>query len=245
MTKTVLITGAARRIGAAIAELLHAKGMNIVLHYHTSKKEATQLCKIFNKKRPNSAIIVSANLLQTARLDKLVKQAVAAWGRLDVLVNNASQFYKTPVGDVTEHEWDDLLGSNLKAPFFLAQAAAPYLAKKKGCIINIGDVHTERSLRDYPVYCISKAGLIMLTKALAKELAPAIRVNAVSPNLIVWPEGKNKLSAQRKQKLLQRVALQRQGNPEDIAKAVLFLVLSADYVTGQVVTVDGGRSLFI
>ena len=217
----------------------------MVLHCYTSKKEAEQLCKKLNKKRENSAIMVSADLLKTAGLAKLVKQAVAAWGHLDVLVNNASRFYQTPIGDVTEREWDDLLGSNLKAPFFLAQAAAPYLAKKKGCIINIGDVHTERSLRDYPVYSISKAGLIMLTKALAKELAPKVRVNAVSPNLIAWPEGKNTLSPQRKQKLLQRVALQRQGNPDDIAKAVLFLIQSADYVTGQVVAVDGGRSLFM
>lgn len=241
--KVAFITGAARRIGAEIALCLHAAGMNIVVHYHTSAAEAKALCTQLNALREHSAIALQADLLQTSEFPHLIEEAVQAWGRLDVLVNNASRFYKTDPQEVTESAWDDLLDSNLKAPFFLIQTASSYLQKSQGCVVNITDIHGERPLSDYPVYCVTKAGLIMLTKALAKELGPDIRVNAVSPGAIAWPEGENDLSAAQKQHIIQKTVLKRHGEPGDIAKAVLYLVRDAGYVTGQVITVDGGRSL--
>ncbi len=242
--RVALITGAAKRIGADIAETLHEAGMNIVLHYHTSEHEASSLCDKLNKKRPNSAAILQADLMNIPHLKKLAHQAAEQWGHLDVLVNNAARFYRTPIHDVTESQWDELMTANLKAAFFLAQAAAPYLAKRQGCIVNIADVHGERPMQDYAVYCISKAGLLMMTKSLAKELGPDVRVNAVSPTMIS-PEGKNAVSDAVKKKVIERIALGRLGEGKDIAKAVLFLVASAEYVTGQVIAVDGGRSLSI
>lgn len=243
--KVVLITGAARRIGAAIARILHQADMNVVVHYNTSCHEAEELCQELNAERTHSAIAIRSDLSDVASIPMLIEQAFKTWGRLDVLVNNASRFYKTFVGDVSEKDWDDLLTNNLKSPFFLAQAAAPFLKKYHGCIINITDIHAERPVRDYPVYCISKAGLIMLTKTLAKELGPEIRVNAVSPGAILWPEGENSLSDSIKQKIVQRTLLERAGQSGDIAKAVLYFVKDADYVTGQILAVDGGRSLHI
>ena len=245
IAKVALITGAARRVGAEIAMLLHQSGMNVILHYHTSQKEAKDLCAVLNKKRHHSAIICCANLLETAGLQEIINHSVTEWGRLDVLVNNASSFYKTTMGKVTEQEWDDLLASNLKAPFFLSQNAALHLSKQQGCIINIADIHAERPMRDYSVYCISKAGLLMLTKALAKELGPHVRVNAISPGVVAWPEGENTVSEIGKQKIIERTVLQRHGDAKEIAKAVLFFVDAADFITGQVLAVDGGRSLFI
>jgi pteridine reductase len=244
-SKVVLITGAARRLGAEIAHILHEVGFNVVLHYHRSQEEAERLCALFNEKRPHSAITLQADLSDTKQLNHLVKQAAEEWGHLDVLINNASRFYKTPIDQVTEEIWNDLFNSNLKAPFFLCQAAQKYLQERKGCIINLADVHGERPMRDYGVYCISKAGLIMLTKTLAKELGPTIRVNAVSPGTVMLPEGENTLTKIQKEKILNRVSLRRHGTPKDIAKAVLYLVVDADYVTGTVLTVDGGRSLTI
>lgn len=241
--KVALITGAARRIGATIAKTLHQSGFNVIIHYHTSQVAAEQLCADLNAIRSHSAMIVQADLSVMTNMDVLVKNASQAWGRLDVLVNNASCFYKTFVGQITEQDWDDLLTNNVKAPFFLCQAAVPYLTKQQGCIVNITDIHAERPVSDYPVYCISKAGLVMLTKALAKELGPTIRVNAVSPGAIAWPEGDNHLSEELKQQIVNRTILQRGGEPLDIAKAVLYLVRDADYVTGQIIAVDGGRSL--
>lgn len=241
--KVALITGAARRIGAEIARTLHNAGMNIVIHYNSSEAEALELCAQLNQKRPHSVVAVRAELDQPENEKALIQQAVAAWGRLDVLINNASRFYRTPIGEVTEFAWEDLMNSNIKAPFFLSQAAAPHLSEQKGCIVNITDLHGERPLRDYSVYCISKSGLLMLTKILAKELGPSVRVNAVSPGAILWPEGKNSLSDKDKQKIIDGTALHRSGGPEDIAKAVLFFVRDAEYVTGQVVTVDGGRMI--
>ncbi len=243
--KVAFITGAARRLGAAIAETLHTAGFNVVLHYHRSGKEAKALCTLLNKNRENSACLLQADLAETAQLAKWVETAASTWGRLDVLINNASQFYKTPIGHVTETLWDALLTSNLKAPFFLCQAAMHYLKEQKGCIINICDVHGERPMRDYGVYCISKAGLLMLTKTLAKELGPAIRVNAISPGSVMLPEGDNTLTTKEQEKILSRVALRRHGTAQDIAKAVRYLVDQADYVTGTVLAVDGGRSLMI
>ena len=241
--KVGMITGSARRIGAEIARTLHAEGMNIVLHYNASEEAASQLCNDLNAIRHHSAALVQA-MLQASESEKgLIQQTVSIWGRLDALINNASRFYRTNMGQVTEYAWDDLLNTNLKAPFFLSQAAAPYLADQGGAIVNITDIHSERPLRDYSVYCISKAGLTAMTKILAKELGPSIRVNAIAPGAILWPEGENILSEAEKQKILARTSLQRVGEPHDIAKAVVFLLRDAPYVTGQILNVDGGRSL--
>ena len=242
MNKNVLITGAAKRIGADCARLLHDQGCNILLHYKSSQQEAEQLCDGFNLKRPDSAKLVQGNLQNREELEAIAQIANTCWGGLDVLINNASSFYPTPLNDVTEEQWDDLLGSNLKAPFFLGKALSNGLAKRQGCIVNIVDIHAERGLPGYSVYSIAKAGLVAMTKILAKELGPAIRVNAVAPGAILWPE--SGLSAQEKTEILQRIPLGRSGMPEDIAKAVLYLVKDADYVTGQILTVDGGRTLF-
>lgn len=239
--KVVLITGAAHRIGATTARLLHATGANIVLHYRASRKGALALQEELNAQRENSVILVQADLLQTEKLTALVREAKEAWGRLDVLVNNASTFYPTAIGEVGENEWNDLIGSNLKAPFFLAQAAAPHLKRARGCIVNIVDIHADRPLRGHPVYSIAKAGLVMLTKALAGELGPEVRVNAIAPGAILWPE--NDMDEVTKQRIVSRTFLKRQGTPNDIAKAALFLIRDADYTSGQVLTIDGGRSL--
>lgn len=242
--KAVLITGAARRIGAEIARLLHEFEMNIVLHYNASEEEAIDLCEQLNNEREHSAIAIQADLQGLESEKALIQQAVKAWGRLDVLVNNASRFYRTHFNKITEYAWDDLMNSNLKAPFFLSQAAAPYLAEHHGCIINIGDINAERPLRDYSVYCISKAGMVNLTKVLAKELGPHVRVNAVSPGAVLWPEGENKLTDEEKKMVIERTSLLKHGDPNDIAKAVLFFIKDANYVTGQILNVDGGRLLF-
>jgi pteridine reductase len=239
--RVVLITGAGRRIGAEIARFLHAQGINVVLHYYQSEKAAKTLCVALNKQRKNSAMVVQADLSIFDHLNLLIQKTVEFWGYLDVVVNNASVFYKTKIGKVKSDGWDELIDTNLKAPFFLAQAAFPYLAKRQGCIVNIADRHANHPLRDYSVYCISKAGLVMLTQALARELAPNVRVNAVSPGSIVWPEGGNSLSKAMQKKIIGRTALQRQGNALDIAKAVLFLIQEANYTTGQTIIVDGGR----
>lgn len=243
--KVALVTGAARRIGAEIARTLHRAGMNIILHYHSSEEEAVTLCRQLNDQRSKSALAICADLQEAESSKALMQQAIAGWGRLDVLVNNASRFYRTVIGKVTDYAWEDLMGSNLKAPFFLAQAAASALAETHGCIVNITDIHSERPLKDYSVYCLSKSGLLMMTKSLAKELGPTIRVNAVAPGRIVWPEGSNALSEEEKQKLIDETVLKRPGHPEDIAKAVLFFVRDADYITGQVLNVDGGGMLTI
>jgi len=241
--KVALITGAARRIGAEIAETLHAAGMNVVLHYHRSEAEAKTLCARFNQQRAHSAVLVQADLADLSGLESVIQKTVQEWGRLDVLINNASRFDKTKVGEVTQTLWQDLLNTNLAAPFFLSQAAAKHLAKFQGCIVNIADVHGERPMRDYAVYCMTKAGIVMLTKALAKELGPTIRVNAVAPGTVVPPEGENTLSEERAKKILSRTVLHRYGSAADVAKAVKFLIFEADFITGQVVSVDGGRLL--
>jgi pteridine reductase len=241
MQKNILITGAAKRIGACCARFLHSKGCNVFLHYRASKETASELCHELNQIRTNSAYIMQADLLNIDELNKLVVESCVAWGGIDVLINNASSFYPTAMSDVTELQWDELMCSNLKAPFFLAKALSGVLAKNRGCIINIADIHAERGLKGYPVYSIAKAGLVAMTKVLAKELGPAIRVNAVAPGAIMWPE--KTLTKQEKQDIIQRIALQRSGDPMDIAKAVWFLIEDADYMTGQVMTVDGGRTL--
>lgn len=239
--KYALVTGAARRIGAAIAERLHAEGVNVAIHYRQSKADAEEFCARLNAIRPNSARFFQADLNVENELVGLVDAVVEWSGRLDILVNNASSFYPTPLGQITEENWSDLVGSNLKAPLFLSQAAAPHLRASHGNIINIVDIHAFRPLREHAIYGAAKAGLAMLTRSLAKELAPDVRVNGVAPGAISWPE--NGMSDSVKQDILDQIPLQRTGAPEDIAGCAIYLVRDATYVTGQIIAVDGGRSL--
>ncbi len=243
MQKVVLITGGARRVGAVIARHLHAHNMRIIIHYRSSAKEAQALCDELNKIRADSAAILSADLNNTQTLSPLIQAAQQIWGTLDVLINNASNFYPTPLGTVTEQQWDDLSASNLKGPFFLAQAAAPLLTQQQGCIINLVDIRARQPLKDFSAYCIAKAGLLMLTKVLAKELAPQVRVNAIAPGVVLWPDDENEYDESTRTRILARTPLKRAGTPEDIAKTALFLINQADYITGQVIAVDGGRTL--
>ena len=236
-----LVTGAAHRVGATIARVLHSAGMNVVLHYRSSEGAAHTLRDELEAIRPHSAITLFAELLDYNSLPSLVEQAVAAWGRLDCLVNNASTFYPTPVAQTTAAQWDDLIGTNLRAPYFLSQAAAPWLSIAAGCIVNIVDIYAERPLKGHPVYSIAKAGLVMLTKTLAQELGPQVRVNAVAPGIVLWPE--QPVSDLYKNNLVARTALQRLGSPAEVARAVRFLVQEATYTSGHVLTVDGGRLL--
>lgn len=241
-TKVVLITGAAKRVGAAIARLLHQQGMNVIIHYHASSASALQLAEELNQVRKNSAATLTADLNQIAACENLITQAEKIWQRLDVLVNNASRFYPTPLGRVTLDQWQDLFASNLQAPFFLAQTAAPFLKKQRGCIVNITDIHAEKPLKKYPVYSMTKAALLMMTKSLAKELAPEIRVNAVAPGAVCWPGGENELNDEIKNKIVAQTLLKKAGTTKDIAKAVWFYI-DNDYITGQTLAVDGGRGI--
>jgi pteridine reductase len=236
-----LITGAARRIGAAIAHALHAHGANIAVHYRGSADDANKLADALNAERADSALTVQADLLDSGGLAQVVTGLVEQSGRLDVLVNNASTFYATPLEEVTEKDWDDLLGTNLKAPLFLAKAATPHLRATGGCIVNIVDIHAHRPLRNHPVYGPAKAGLAMLTRSLAKDLAPEVRVNGVSPGAILWPE--DGLPEKVEQSIIKQIPMGHTGEPDDIARAVLFLVKDAPYITGQIIAVDGGRSI--
>lgn len=239
--KVALITGAARRIGATIATTLHRNGANIAVHYRKSSADAEALVDRLNAERPDSAALFQADLNDTEALPSLVEKVIAWHGTLDVLVNNASSFYPTPPGEVTQAQWDDLVGSNLKAPLFLSQAALPALRETRGAIINLIDVHAQRPLRNHAVYGSAKAGLAMLTRSLAKDLAPEIRVNGVSPGAILWPE--NGMDDATRESILKQIPLARAGQPEDIAGCVLYLVKDATYVTGQIIAVDGGRSI--
>lgn len=239
--KAALITGAARRIGATIARQLHAAGANVVLHYRSSAEACRALAAELNECRPGSAICVEADLLDPGQLQTLPASATTHFGTLDILVNNASTFYPTPVGDITAIDWDDLIGTNLKAPLFLSQAAAAALRIGNGLIVNIADIHGMRPLRRHPVYSIAKAGVIMLTRSLARELGPAVRVNAVAPGPAMWPE--DGMDSELQAKIIARTALKRPGSPQDVARAVLFFASEAPYVTGQILAVDGGRSI--
>jgi pteridine reductase len=239
--KVVFITGGSRRVGAVVCRHLHAHGANLVIHYRSSKDDAHALQAELLQQRPDSVVLLQGDILDYARLDTLVRDAAQAYGRLDVLLNNASSFYPTPVGQATEQQWDDLLGSNLKAPFFLCQAAAPYLKRTGGCIVNMADVHAQRPLKNYPIYSAAKAGLVMLTLSLARELGPEVRVNAIAPGTILWPE--HELDDAIKTQILERVPQKRSGEPMDIARTVLFLIRDAHYISGQVIAVDGGRSV--
>jgi pteridine reductase len=238
---TVLVTGAARRIGAEIATALHRAGARVVIHYRSSRSDAQTLVDSINARRIDSARAVQSNLLLDEEPEKLVAEVVDWAGRLDVLVNNASSFYPTPFGSITHEQWLDLIGSNLKVPLFLSQAAAPHLQSIRGCIVNIIDIHAQRPLRDHVVYGSAKAGLAMLTRSMAKDLAPHIRVNGVAPGAILWPE--NGMDVATKNLITEQIPLARQGTPEDVAAGVLFLVRDAPYVTGQIIAIDGGRSI--
>ena len=240
--KTVLITGGARRVGATIARTLHGAGANLVIHYRKSAKDAAALAAELNAARRGiRRRSFQADLLDLGKLPALVEFAVRSFGALDVLVNNASTFYPTKIGEITPQAWDDLMGSNLKAPLFLSQAAAPALQKSSGLIINIVDIHALRPLRNYTVYCSAKAGLHMLTRSLAKELGPEVRVNGISPGPVMWPEQGSDEAARKK--IIQRTILQKMGTPEDIARTALFFAASAPFITGQILAVDGGRSV--
>ncbi len=241
--KVVLITGGARRVGAAICRLLHAGGARLMIHYRSSQAEARALQAELNLKRPHSAAIIQADLLNTPMLAGLVEETVRHFGRLDVLINNASSYYPTELGEIGEAEWTDLVGSNLKAPLFLSQAAAGELKKRQGCIVNITDMHVERPKRGYVVYSVAKAGLATLTRSLAHELGPEVRVNAVAPGPVLWPEDNPQFDEVYRQRVIAQTLLKRIGEPEDVARAVRFLIQDAPFITGQVIAVDGGRSL--
>ncbi|MBT9569351.1 MAG: pteridine reductase, partial [Thiobacillus sp.] len=223
--KTVLITGGAKRVGAASARLLHAAGANLMIHYRNSAAEARAVQDELNAIRPDSVALIQADLLDINGLPSLVHQTVATFGGLDVLLNNASSFYPTPVGTIAEKDWIDLMGSNLKAPLFLSQAAAPELKKRRGCIINITDIHAERPMKSYVVYSIAKAGLVGLTKSMARELAPEVRVNAVAPGPIMWPEDDANFDEVSRQRIISHTMLKRAGDPSDIALAVRFFAM--------------------
>ena len=242
--RIVLITGGAIRVGAAICRRLHAEGANLMLHYRASAGEARLLQAELNHIRADSVALIQADLLDLNKLPAIVDQTLQTFGRLDALVNNASSFFPTPVGDITAQAWDDLVGTNVRAPLFLAQAAAPALKKSQGAIVNIADIHAERPLKNFVVYSIAKAGLLGMTRSLARELAPEIRVNAIAPGPILWPDDPafDELSRQR---IISHTPLKREGEPDDIAKAVYFLIAEATYVTGETIRVDGGRHVAI
>lgn len=242
--KVVLITGAARRVGAETARQVHAAGASVVVHYRHAAAEADALVAQLNAQRPDSALALQADLLCSQALPDLVARCVAHFGGLDGLVNNASSFYATPMGQIDEAAWLDLMGSNLKAPLFLTQAAAPYLRARAGAVVNIVDIHAERPLKDYPLYCAAKAGLLGLSKALALELAPEVRVNAVAPGAILWPED-DSFSPAEQARIVDSTPLGRVGSPADIAQTVLYLLAAAPYITGQVLAVDGGRQIHL
>lgn len=240
--KVVLVTGGAKRVGAAIVRRLHREGANLVLHYRGSEREANALRSELNAARASSVALVQADLLDVAGLAEIVRNAVNRFERLDVLVNNASTFFPTPVGEMTQANWESLIGANLRAPLFLAQAAAPHLKKTNGVIVNITDIHAERPLKNYVIYSIAKAGLAGLTRSLARELGPEVRVNGVAPGPIAWPED-GSFDEVARQRVISNTLLKRTGDPEDVAHAVYYLIAQAPYVTGQIIAVDGGRSI--
>lgn len=243
--KVVLITGGAKRVGAAICRFLHADGADLMIHYRTSAVEARALQADLNALRPDSVALVQADLLNIANLPTLVQETVQRFGRLDVVVNNASSFFPTPVGEIKESDWDDLIGTNLKTPLFLSQAAAPHLRKAEGCIVNIVDIHAERPMKSYVAYNAAKGGLVSLTRSLARELGPEVRVNGIAPGPILWPEDDAWADELARQRIINTTLLKRGGEPEDIARAARFLVNDAPYVTGQIINVDGGRSVHL
>jgi len=243
--KVILVTGGAKRVGAAICRRLQAAGASVAIHYRSSEQEARALQDELNALRPNSATVFQADLLDLNALPQLVHAVIKKFGRLDALVNNASSFYATALADIDEQQWRDLLGTNLKAPLFLAQAAADELRRRHGCIVNITDIHAERPMHEHLLYSVAKSGLVALTKGLAQEMAPQVRVNAVSPGVIVWPESEAWMDEEQRRKIVAHTLLKREGEPDDIARTVAFLIQDAPYITGQIIAVDGGRSVNI
>lgn len=239
--RIALITGAAARIGAQISRALHQAGCDVILHYRRSAERAEALADELNGHRPGSAFTLQADLARNADIDRLAKDAQAVRGHLDILVNNASSYYPTPVGTVTQAQWDDLFASNARAPFFLAQALAPTLRTRRGCIVNLVDIHAERPNANHPVYSMAKAANAMMVKALARDLAPEVRVNGVAPGAALWPE--HYFDDQDRLAILERIPLGRPAGAEEIAGAVMFMIAGTDYVTGQILAVDGGRSV--
>jgi pteridine reductase len=240
--KVVLVTGGAKRVGAAIVRRLHREGASVMLHYRGSEREANALRTELNAARANSVALVQADLLDLAGLAEIVRNAVNRFERIDALVNNASAFFPTPVGEITQATWESLIGANLRAPLFLSQAAAPHLKKTNGAIVNITDIHADRPLKNYVVYSIAKAGLAGLTRSLARELGPEVRVNGVAPGPIAWPED-GSFDEVARQRVISNTILRRTGEPDDVARAVYYLIAEAPYVTGQIIAVDGGRSI--
>ncbi|HEX5337400.1 MAG TPA: pteridine reductase [Gallionella sp.] len=243
--KVVLVTGGAKRVGAAICRRLHAAGARLAVHYRSSVAEASALCDELNALREASAFAFQADLLDRDALPQLVSRVTAQFGQLDALVNNASSFYATPLAEVDEQQWHDLLGTNLRAPLFLAQAAADELRRRHGSIVNIADIHAERPMQGHLLYSVAKAGLVALTKGLAQEMAPQVRVNAVAPGVILWPESEAWQDETQRRKIVAHTLLKREGEPDDIARTVAFLIGDAPYITGQIIAVDGGRSINI
>ena len=243
--KIVLVTGAAKRIGAGIVRELHASGANLMLHYHTSANEAHALADELNRQRSHSVALIQANLLDFASLPLLIQRTHECFGRLDALVNNASSFFATTINDINNHNWHNLMGTNVQAPLFLAQAAAPLLRQYHGCIVNIADIHAERPMKNHIIYNIAKAGVVAMTRSLARELAPEIRVNAIAPGSNIWPESHSTFDDIAKQRIIRTIFLKRIGDPVDIARTIAFLINDAHYITGQIIAVDGGRSLYL
>tara|TARA_B110000196_G_scaffold98067_1_gene85233 strand:- start:117 stop:860 length:744 start_codon:yes stop_codon:yes gene_type:complete len=241
LEKWILITGAAKRVGAKMAEVLHSNGFNIVIHYNSSSESANNLSARLNQQRSGSSIIIGGNLTDDSAVESLIPSVVEQTGRLDVLINNASTFYPTPIENITLEDWDNLFGTNLKAPLFLSKHAAKYLKDSAGLIINIVDIHARKPLKNHPIYGPAKSGLAMLTKSLARDLAPSVRVNGIAPGMILWPE--NEPSESIKKSILDQIPLKRSGSPEDIANCALFLIKDAPYITGQIIPIDGGRSI--
>lgn len=240
-SKVALITGAAKRLGAATATKLHQQGYRLVIHYHHSHDTALALADRLNSQTPDSVKLVQADIRNPTEIKALAQQAQEAFGRLDLLINNASSFYPTELGSITEADWQDLVGTNMQAPLFLSQACLTALKRHRGCIINMCDIHAEKPLKGHTLYCMAKAALVMMTQSLARELAPEIRVNGIAPGAILWPE--TPLSEGDKENVLHQVPMQRLGTPEDIAETIYFLADQAPYITGQILAVDGGRSL--
>jgi pteridine reductase len=239
--KVVLITGGARRVGAEIVRTMHGAGASVLIHYRSSAQAASALAEELDRARPGTAAIHGSDLLSDGEPEHLVAAAVRAFGGVDVLINNASSFAPSKIGEITRSQWNDLIGTNLQAPLFLAQAAVPSLSERRGLIINIVDIHGLRPLKGYPVYSTAKAGLAMLTRSLARELGPEIRVNGIAPGPVLWPE--HDIDEALKREIVGKTALGRHGSPADVARTALFLAKDAPYITGQIIAVDGGRSI--
>jgi pteridine reductase len=243
--KVILVTGGAKRVGAAICRRLHAAGADIVMHYRSSEQDALSLQAELQALRPDSVLMIQADLLDATALSLMVGKATHHFGRLDGLVSNASSFFPTPLDEIDEQQWNDLIGTNLKAPLLLAKAAASELRRNRGAIVNIVDIHAERPMHGHLLYSVAKSGLLGLTRALAQELAPYVRVNGVSPGVIVWPEHDEWENEDRREQIVAHTVLKREGEPDDIARTVHFLLHDAPYITGQIIAVDGGRSINI